>query len=288
MKFAISHETRLGARQANQDKIGYLYTSQSLLMIVCDGMGGHVGGEIASQFVVDYLANAYKQVAKPKVNDPLSFMKKSIASANAALIQYAKSKNYPEVPRTTCVAVLVQDGKMQWINVGDSRIYHIRNDEVVLKTIDHSQVQQMVEAGVITEQEAKKHKDRNKIYNCIGQSAPPKIDVEKDIVLKPNDCVLLATDGLWGPIGNTMLEGTFNTMPTSIALPWLMDLAESTTGKGCDNLSGIAFKWLEDGAEESKIERVEEPTKVVFDDELLSITVMAMRDAIAKTPELPI
>lgn len=285
MQFTIFQETRQGARHTNQDKIGYLYTSQSILMVVCDGMGGHHRGDIASQFVVEFMAKAFRQTALPRLKDPAVFLRKSILAAHASLLRYAVQQKMVEVPRTTCVAVIVQDGKMTWANVGDSRIYHIRDRRMVKRTVDHSQVQMMVDAGKITEKEAAVHQDRNKIFNCMGQPNPPRIDISKPMGLRAGDTVLLATDGLWGPIPTPEISKALTRMDLKVALPWLLDLSETYSGHECDNLSAVALKWIsEDGTNPQPIPiDAAAPTQLeILDDEIMDITVVAIRCAVNK------
>ena len=288
MKFSIHQETRQGARHSNQDRIGYMYTAESILMVVCDGMGGHHRGEVAAQFVVEFMAKAFRQTALPKLKDSGIFLRKAILAAHNALLRYAEAEKMTEVPRTTCVAVVIQDGKMAWAHVGDSRIYHMRDGALVKRTIDHSQVQMMIDKGEITEQEAEVHKDRNKIFNCMGQPTPPRIDVSKAMSLKEGDSVLLATDGLWGPVPTSMMGRALTKMDLKVALPWLLDLSETYSGRECDNLSAVVLKWYgEDRINipsapavpntSSALEKIE--AQNALDDEMMEITIEAIRTA---------
>lgn len=287
MKFSIFQETRQGARHSNQDRIGYMYTAESILMVVCDGMGGHHRGELAAQFVVEFMAKAFKQTALPKLKDSGIFLRKAILAAHNALLRYAEQEKMTEVPRTTCVAVVIQDGKMSWAHVGDSRIYHLRDGALVKRTIDHSQVQMMIDKGEITEQEAEVHKDRNKIFNCMGQPTPPRIDVAKSMSLVEGDSVLLATDGLWGPVPTSMMGRSLTRMELKVALPWLLDLSETYSGRECDNLSAVVLKWYGDdgynvapAAAASDAAKVDKPEELeMLDDELMEITIEAIRTA---------
>lgn len=250
-------------------------------------MGGHHRGELAAQYVVEHMAKSFKNTALPKLKDAGIFLRKTILGAHNGLLRYADQEKMAEVPRTTCVAVIIQDGKMSWAHVGDSRIYHMRQGSLIKRTIDHSQVQLMIDSGEITEEEAEVHKDKNKIFNCIGQPSPPRIDVSKSMDLMSGDTILLATDGLWGPIPTPMLARILEKMELKTALPWLMDLSEIYSGRDCDNLSAVVLKWIgEDGfilMEKNPAPKEEKP--IVLDDEIMSITIESIRTSCYKKVE---
>jgi len=145
MRFSIFQESRKGGREANQDRTGYAYTRDALLMVIADGMGGHLHGEVASQIAAQLLTEAFQREAKPKLADPFGFLQKSITDAHFALGDYAKARRLIESPRTTCVACVVQDSTAFWAHVGDSRLYHIREGRIQAQTRDHSRVQMLVD-----------------------------------------------------------------------------------------------------------------------------------------------
>ena len=152
MRFSIFQESRKGGRQANQDRTSYAYTRDALLMVVADGMGGHLHGEVASQIAVQFLTEAFQREAKPKLADPLGFLQKSITDAHFALGDYAEARGLIESPRTTCVACVVQDSTAFWAHAGDSRLYHIREGRIQAQTRDHSRVQMLVDQGRVREE----------------------------------------------------------------------------------------------------------------------------------------
>lgn len=267
MKFHVFQETRQGARHSNQDRVGYLCTKESLLLLVCDGMGGHHRGEVAAEFVVHYLAKAFKALAQPRLKDPATFLFKAIHAAHESLLRYAEKEKMIEVPRTTCVAAIVQDGKAYWANVGDSRLYMIRDGLIHARTMDHSHVQSLLDAGKITAEQAAVHPERNKIYNCVGQPTPPRVDVQKGTNLIAGDYLILATDGLWGPIPMPFVASMISRSGVGIGVPMLMDLSEAVSGRECDNLSAVSMQWLaKDGSPVP--EQIDPETKTVTDDDL--------------------
>ena len=267
MNFIAFQETRQGARHSNQDRIGYLYTQDCAMLITCDGMGGHLHGEVAAEFVLHFLATEFRAQAQPRLAHPGRFLYATLLAANEALIAYAKAQGMKDVPRTTCVAAIIQDGAAHWAHVGDSRLYVIRQERVLVRTIDHSHVQNLLDAGDITPEQALTHPERNKIFNCIGQNTPPRVDIGDTLRLQAGDILLLASDGFWGPLPEEYItHGLSKTSKgMAIALPMLMDMAEALAGRECDNLSVVALYW-QDGAP-SKNDSVSAKTSPVTQDD---------------------
>jgi Serine/threonine protein phosphatase len=110
MRFSIYQESRKGGRPVNQDRMGYLYTRRSLLMMVADGMGGHARGEVAAELTLQKMAAIYQRDARPLLPDPAAFFEQSIQAAHRELHRYRAENRLPEAPRTTIVACVVQDG----------------------------------------------------------------------------------------------------------------------------------------------------------------------------------
>jgi serine/threonine protein phosphatase PrpC len=304
MKFSIFQESRKGARKANQDRIGYCYSRESLLLVVADGMGGHLHGEVASQIAVQFLTETFQREAKPTLNDPFEFLLKNIVNAHHALVDYATVRGLLETPRTTCVACIVQDGIAHWAHVGDSRLYHIRDGRIITQTKDHSRVQMLVDAGRIREEAIAAHPDRNKIFNCLGAMTPPQVDLSRKSVLHQGDTLLLCTDGVWGPLSGKLIAGALLNSDIAKAMPHLLDTAEQRAGKDSDNLSLVAMTWtdsakvraegevstqtLELGAFTTQVEDFGKEEHKDLTDEEIERAITEIRDAIRKhTPQKP-
>ena len=245
MRFSIFQESRKGGRQANEDRTGYAYTREALLMVVADGMGGHLHGEVASQIAVQLITEAFQREAKPRLADPLVFLQTGITDAHFALGDYAKARSLIESPRTTCVACVVQDSTACWAHVGDSRLYHIREGRIHAQTRDHSRVQMLVDQGRVREEAVAAHPDRNKIFNCIGATALPQAALSKPTLLREDDTLILCSDGWWGPLTGKLITGALLKSDLMKAIPELLDLAELRGGADCDNLSVVAMTWAE-------------------------------------------
>jgi serine/threonine protein phosphatase PrpC len=243
VRFSIFQESRKGSRKANQDRTSYAYTREALLMVVADGMGGHLHGEVASQIAVQLLTEAFQREARPILPDPSAFLQKSILDAHFALGDYAKARNLVESPRTTCIACVVQDSVAYWAHAGDSRLYHVREGRIHAQTRDHSRVQMLVDQGRVREEAVHAHPDRNKIFNCVGASARPQVELSKPTPLREDDTLILCTDGWWGPLTGKLIAATLVKSDLMKAIPELLELAELRAGADCDNLSVVAMTW---------------------------------------------
>jgi serine/threonine protein phosphatase PrpC len=249
LKFTIYQESRIGGRQANQDRIAYCYSRDALLMVIADGMGGHLHGEVAAQIAVQFITQAFQREAQPAIADPSLFLSRSLASAHHAILDYAFDKNLAEAPRTTAVACVVQDGAAYWAHAGDSRLYLLRGARVLAQTRDHSRVQLMLEQGLLDAAGAARHPGRNRVYSCLGGGHPPQVELSRRTPLRDGDVIALCTDGLWGPLGTDGLAAGLAERDVMAAVPRLMARAEAAGGPACDNLSLIAMCWHEDVAE---------------------------------------
>jgi serine/threonine protein phosphatase PrpC len=246
MKFSIYQESRQGPRKSNQDRVAYCYSRDALCMVIADGMGGHLHGEVAAQIASQFISEAFQRSAQPRLADPLKFLLESITNAHHAIVDYANVRSLLETPRTTCVACIVQDGLAHWAHVGDSRLYLVRNGRIEGQTKDHSRVQILVDAGRVREEAVAAHPDRNKIFNCLGQMGPPKVDLSRRVALRHGDVILLCTDGLWGPLNGRHICEELLRADVMHAVPKLLDMAEVRAGREGDNASVVAMTWFEE------------------------------------------
>lgn len=261
MKFSVFQETRVGARPYNQDRLGHWSTSDALLLVLADGMGGHLHGEVAAQLAVDAVASAFRTDAKPRLANPDLFIFRAIGHAHTRILEQAVKLGLPETPRTTIVVCVVQEGFAYWGHVGDSRLYLIRNGRIVTRTRDHTRVQQLIDNGRIREEAAATHPDRNKLLQCLGSDAPPKLEPTATARLARNDILLLCSDGLWGPLTQRQLLHAYMTADLPRATRDLMTLAETRSGPQCDNVSALAMCWGED-----EIPAAESPRTLPYDE----------------------
>ena len=253
MKFTICQESRIGKRESNQDRIAYCYSRDTLMMVVADGMGGHLHGELAAQMAVQYITGAFQRDATPALADPFLFLSRALNHAHHTILDYAGDRKLSETPRTTCVVCVVQQNVAYWAHSGDSRLYVLRGGRILAQTHDHSRVQIMLDQGLIDAEAAAVHPARNRVFSCLGGDHPPQIDFSRKTPLKLGDVVVLCSDGAWGPLGNDFLLASLSGMNPMKVVPQLLDQAEARAGASADNLSLIAMQWGENYAEDTSL-----------------------------------
>lgn len=248
MSYTIAQESRIGGREINQDRVAWLATADAVLMVVADGMGGHLQGEVAAQIAVDTVTGQFRNEAKPRLADPARFLATALQQAHHTIVHYAADCRIPPhaAPRTTCIACVVQDGEAIWAHAGDSRLYLIhgqpQGEARVAQTRDHSVVQRMVDAGSLSDVEAASHPLRNRVFSCLGGDEAPQIEVSHLMPLQDGDLIALCTDGAWSPLGETLVT-ELERAPLNRSVPHLLDAAERAAGPEADNLTLIAMRW---------------------------------------------
>ena len=243
MKFTVYQESRLGRRKTNQDRVIYRYTREALLMVIADGMGGHAHGEIAAEVGAGFIADAFGREANPKLSHPFIFLSQTLSGAHQAIVDAARSNGLAEPPRTTCVVCVVQDGAAYWAHSGDSRLYLLRNGEIVTRTRDHSKVQFLLDQGLINEEEAKTHRDRNQVMSCLGGERSPQVTCSRKTPLKTGDVLALCTDGAWAPLAGDELARALCNADVMAAVPAFLDRTEAAAASNGDNATIVAMCW---------------------------------------------
>jgi serine/threonine protein phosphatase PrpC len=246
MKYSMYQESRKGGRLANQDRIGYSYTPDTIVMVLADGLGGHAKGEVAAQLLVDVVLGMFQKLAKPALDDVTEFLLDSVYTAHETVNDYASGHALKDMPRTTCVICVIQAGRAYWAHVGDSRLYHFSRDELISRTRDHSAVQHLLDDGLITEDEVNTHPDRNKLYNSVGGLILPNIELSAGVTLHEGDVLLLGSDGFWSELETDEMLSTLRVYSLKQSLTQLLDHAEYRGGDHGDNLSVIALRCGDD------------------------------------------
>ena len=188
-------------RRRNHNEDNFLINDNLNLYVVCDGMGGHLGGEVASAIAVHTIEEAFFTMEWTKAESDefeqlaQEQMRFAVLLAGRRIFEVADSNPNFKGMGTTCVAMYVSNNMAYIGHVGDSRCYLIRNNDVVQVTEDHSWVNEQILAGKLTEEEAKNHRLKNVITRSLGFKA----DVEVDVMVKKlqtDDQLMLCSDGL--------------------------------------------------------------------------------------------
>jgi serine/threonine protein phosphatase PrpC len=199
---------------------------------------------------VQFIAQSFQQEARPKVSDPVLFLSRVLSNAHHAILDYAFDKQLSDVPRTTIVACLVQEGVAHWAHAGDSRLYMIRKGKLAAQTRDHSRVQLMLDQGLLDAEAAAVHPGRNRIFSCLGGNHPPQIEFSRGVSLINGDVLAICSDGVWGPSTPTPSSSTLADGRVMDGVPKLMNEAETLGGAQCDNMTLIAMTWHDDQQED--------------------------------------
>lgn len=189
--------THIGGRNENQDYSDANIDQEHLryCFAVADGLGGHLGGRMASQTAIESVMKAFPSFTKDNIAGEFTAM---FNEANELIKEKSKAQLLMENMKTTCVVLVIIEDKAYWAHVGDSRLYVFRKWAPYYRTKDHSIVQLLLDIGEIGPEEAPKHPDRNKVTRNLGMDAKLEPSVfATGLELNPGDCFLLCTDGFW-------------------------------------------------------------------------------------------
>lgn len=247
MRFSVYQESHIGGRKVNQDRMGYSFTRDAILLLLADGMGGHIMGEMAAAIAMQTIGNLFQQQAQPLIARPERFLEDSFLAAHQEIHRYRVINNLHETPRTTIVACLIQNGYAYWAHCGDSRLYWIRQGQILLRTKDHSRLETLIAQGKVDPSERHSHPDRNKLFNCLGAPNAPIVELSRRAVLQAGDLILLCSDGLWSVLPDHMLAQKLHEHTIVRAIPELIRSAVDIAGKQSDNVTALAMMWEGDG-----------------------------------------
>ena len=243
MQFSVYQESYIGGRQVNQDRMGYSYTRDALLLMLADGMGGHDCGEIAAAVALQTISALFQHQATPSLDEPRRFLEEALLAAHGDIQTYRDAHQMPEAPRTTIVVCLIQHDTATWAHCGDSRLYWMRDGALLARTRDHSHIESLIARGVVPASERATHRDRNKLYNCLGASSPPRVEVTSGGAMLPGDQILLCSDGLWSMLPDEEVVRHMHAQALAQSVPGLLRIALGAAGEGSDNATALAILW---------------------------------------------
>jgi PPM family protein phosphatase len=225
-------------RSGNEDN--FLMVPDRGIFVVADGMGGHAAGEVASEMAVRYVARELGSLKGLGDDQVAERMRTSIRAANGAIFQRTLTEHDKRGMGTTVTALVLYETRFLIGQVGDSRAYLHRDGKLIQLTKDHSYVQEQVDAGYLTPEQARSHPYSNVITRCVGANS----DVMPDIYLgtaQPQDLFLLASDGLTGMLDDPelaeILSGQRMPQERVDAL-----ITEANRHGGLDNITAIIVR----------------------------------------------
>jgi serine/threonine protein phosphatase PrpC len=231
-------------REHNEDAIGS--NPDIGLMVLADGMGGYNAGEVASgiavQIVSELAADGAGRENRDEIDPHSGMMRQSIVlrdavyRANKIIFQTAQSQTHCEGMGTTIVACMFYDNKVSVAHVGDSRAYRLRNGQFEQLTMDHSLLQELVDRGFYSVEEAQRSTNRNYVTRALGVEPTVEVEVHEYEVL-PDDVYLLCSDGLPDMVEDEDIHLTISTFNDSLDVvgKQLIELANDHGGR--DNVS---------------------------------------------------
>ena len=241
MKFSVFQVSRKGGRDKNEDRMGYCYTSGSAIFMLADGMGGHPEGEVAAQLAIQAIAAMFQKEAKPELPNVSGFLNNAVRSAHRQILRYAMDRGMLDAPRTTVVLAVIQNGAMFWTHCGDSRLYLLRHGEVLMRTRDHSLLEQDLLKPSSLRPDAPKN--RNVLFTCLGSPTRPVYDLVGPVGLLQGDRVMLCSDGLWSSLTEQDIVADLSTKSVDLAVPDLVEKALRLAGPHSDNVTCLALEW---------------------------------------------
>ena len=236
----VQAKTDVGmVRSDNQDY--FFFTPEPVgslqnLFLVADGMGGHRAGDMASRFTVETFV---RLVGSYEYTDTVTILTEAVTRVNALLLEKAGESEDYEGMGTTLVAATIDGNTLKVANVGDSRLYLV-GDDICQVTRDHSLVEELLEAGIITREQAQHHPQKNVITRALGSDHEVTADTF-EVNLGPGDCLLLCSDGLTNVVPEDEITAVLNDSADSEAA--CRDLMELALSRGApDNVTIVVWK----------------------------------------------
>ena len=223
-------------RPLNEDS--FLCQPEIGLWTVADGMGGHDGGSVASQLIVENLSQlSTKSNLDAFVND----IENSVTDANNRLLEYSRLQLNGRIIGSTFVSLLIKGNVGVCLWAGDSRLYRFRHDKLSQLSRDHSHVAELVSEGLISEEEAKTHPEANVITRAVGTSE--RIDIDVDVFdVRVGDLFLLCSDGLYNAIEDDEIMQCLRESTLENSVNNLIQTA--LNNKASDNVSVVLVKGI--------------------------------------------
>jgi PPM family protein phosphatase len=256
----ISANTHPGMKGKNNEdryavsthRLGKRNNIPSVLAVVCDGIGGHRAGEVAAEIAVETISRA---VAKADAQQPLEILNQAIQEASASIHTEAEANPERQGMGATCVCTWIIGDRLYTASVGDSRLYLVRGDTIQQLTTDHTWIQEAIEFGALTPEQARNHPNAHVIRRYLGSKSPVEVDfrirlqpeetneqalTNQGMHLLPGDILVLCSDGLTDLVEKDEIYATLKEKGRENALQVLTDLANQRGGH--DNITMVALE----------------------------------------------
>ncbi len=236
-KYAVMSEA--GGRPVNEDTVAVFEKDGTALFVLCDGLGGHGGGALASSLAAQAAGEAFQN----RQGEAENILAACMENAQAALQNEQRKSGKTNEIKTTMVLLYMTAREARWAHVGDSRLYLFRGRKLAARTLDHSVPQMLVAQGEIRERDIRFHEDRNRLTRVLGMAdEAPRFTLSESLGLDTSLNFLLCSDGFWEWIN----EKEMMRLLKAAAGPedWLAKMAATITqrgsGKNMDNFSALA------------------------------------------------
>lgn len=236
IKYAVF--TNVGGRQINEDSVGVFKNGDNNCFILCDGLGGHGMGDVASSLVVSVFEDQFR-----KIDDVVNFLGQTFVASQDILMAEQKARGAQRKMKTTGVVVVTDDQNAYVGHIGDSRGYVFSKNKVKTRTLDHSIPQMLVLSREIKEEQIRNHPDRNTLLRVMGvEWEDTMYELMPPIPLKKCQAFLLCSDGFWELIDEKEMCAQLKKANT--VDEWLDNMVRivqaNGIGKNMDNYSAIA------------------------------------------------
>jgi serine/threonine protein phosphatase PrpC len=241
VQIAFGYRSDVGmVRSGNEDNVFAEADDKRGVFVVADGMGGHAAGEVASEMAVQIVARTLMPLESVKPPEAAEKMAQSLRDANRAIYERMLAEVDKQGMGTTASVLMLSDSEYLIGQVGDSRIYLLRDGALRQVTKDHSYVQEQVDAGLLTPEQARYHPYSNVITRCVGANESVDVDVYRGEVL-PGDVLLVASDGLTGMVDDRRLQQILLARSTPSRIVDAL-IAEANGRGGLDNITAIVIQ----------------------------------------------
>lgn len=254
----LSHPGMRGKNNEDRYSVSTFYHSEdnpvpSILAVLSDGIGGHRAGEVAAQMVVTHITDL---VEKSDASQPVETLRSAIESASRKVYQESQADFQQEGMGATCACAWIIKDRLYTANVGDSRIYLLRQDAIKQISTDHTWVQEALDLGLLKPEQVRGHPNAHIIRRFVGSMQVPEVDTRlrfpdassgalnvqggQGLKLLPGDIVLLCSDGLTDLVQDYEILRQFQQQPLEKAVSRLVDMANARGGH--DNITLVAVR----------------------------------------------